>query len=79
MLVVRPMDSSRPTIIPECARVEFTRLRLGSHRLRVEAGRWSHNPRDQRYCKCAEVLQDKEHVLLHCPKTQIYEKNTHGY
>ena len=77
-LVVHPMYSSGPTIIPEWARVEFTRLRLGSHRLRVETGRWSCIPRDQRYYTCAEVLQDEEHVLLHCLKT-AYEKNTHGY
>ena len=50
-LVVHPMYSSRPTIIPEWARVEFTRLRLGSHRLRVETGRWSRIPRDQTYEK----------------------------
>ena len=32
----------------EHERIAFTRLRLGSHRLRIETGRWSRLPREER-------------------------------
>ena len=55
---------------PEYARLAATRLRLGSHRLQVETGRWSRIPRDQRTCSCPEgAVQDEHHVLIDCPLT----------
>ena len=48
--------------------IATSRLRLGSHSLRVETGRWSRTPRENRLCICGNV-QDEIHVLLHCPLT----------
>ena len=49
-------------------RIEFTRLRLSSHRLRIETGRWSRTPREQRTCNCdTGALQTEKHVLVECP------------
>ena len=53
---------------PEYARIAATRIRLGSHRLRIETGRWSRLPRDQCTCSCPQAaVQDEPHVLLDCP------------
>ena len=54
--------------IPERHRIAYTRIRLGSHRLRIETGRWSRLPLEQRTCPCGEI-QSEEHVLLKCPTT----------
>ena len=54
--------------IPEYARIDFTRLRTGSHRLKVETGRWSRIPRERRLCSCEkEEVQDEIHVIESCP------------
>ena len=54
--------------IPDYLRQSFTRLRLMSHELKVETGRWSRLPREERVCVCNnEVVQDEKHVLLACP------------
>ncbi len=56
--------------VPEYARVSFTRLRLSSHYLRVETGRWARLTREQRVCRCDKMsVQDEAHILLHCPIT----------
>jgi hypothetical protein len=56
-------------LIPERFRIAFTRLRLSSHRLRIETGRWSRLARDRRLCVCGHV-QDEKHVVEQCPLTQ---------
>jgi hypothetical protein len=56
--------------ISELARLAFTRLRLGSHYLRVETGRWSRVEHSQRLCACQGSVQTEEHVLLKCPLTE---------
>lgn len=54
--------------IPDFKRQAFTRLRLMSHSLKIELGRWSRIPRDARLCICSgNEVQDEEHVLLYCP------------
>ena len=55
--------------IPEVYRISFSRMRLSSHRLRIEVGRWSHLPREARLCPCGQI-QDECHVLRDCPLTQ---------
>ena len=54
--------------IPDYLRQSFTRIRVMSHDLKVETGRWSRLPRDERVCRCNnETIQDEKHVLLDCP------------
>ena len=49
--------------IPDYLRVSFTRLRLMSHNLKIETGRWSRLPREARVCTCNSV-QYKMNVTL---------------
>ena len=62
-------DIHNVTLIPEYLRVDFTRMRLSSHRLRIETGRWSRLPREQRLCRCG-AMQDEQHVLQDCALVQ---------
>lgn len=53
--------------IPDYMRQSFTRVRLMSHELKIETGRWSRTPREQRLCQCGTgVVQTENHVLLEC-------------
>ena len=60
---------SEKSNIPEYQRVAFTRLRLGSHNLMIERGRWSRIPTEDRKCVCGAV-QTEQHVLGECPLSQ---------
>ena len=65
----------RNVFVPEHMRISFTRLRVSSHRLRSETGRWSRIPMAERKCPCG-VIQSEEHVLLTCPLTaELRESN----
>ena len=57
-------------IIEDNLRMAFTRVRLCSHRLRSETGRWNRVPSDQRFCPHCnkQAIQNEEH-LLQCPAT----------
>ena len=57
---------SPAALIPEFQRIAFTRMRLSSHRLRIETGRWSRIARQDRLCVCGKDIQTEEHVLLRC-------------
>ena len=61
-------------VIPEFSRISFTRIRTSSHRLRIETGRWTRTPREQRLCTCGDI-QSEEHVLLNCPMSQELRSN----
>ena len=50
---------------PDNLRISFTRFRLSSHRLKIEVGRWSGKPREDRLCGCG-AIQDERHTLV-CP------------
>ena len=39
------------TYAKEHRRIEFTRMRIGAHRLRIETGRWSRTPGENRVCR----------------------------
>ena len=74
-LSVHPMYTSKN--VSELMRISTTRLRLGSHYLKIETGRWSRLERHLRLCPCGQV-QDETHVLLSCPhsdnlRTQYHE------
>ena len=60
-----PAVYHRLIFIPEHHRIAFTRFRVGSHRFRIETGRWSRTPREGRLCPCGEV-QDEIHVIKNC-------------
>ena len=57
--------------IPDYQRESFSRLRLMSHSLRIETGRWSRTPRQDRVCVCDGIqVQTERHVLLECPLSE---------
>ena len=49
-------------------RIAYSRMRLSSHRLRIETGRWNRppTPRELRVCPCGGGVQDEQHVLCEC-------------
>jgi hypothetical protein len=49
-------------------RIVVTKLRLSSHNLAVEKGRWSRIPFDGRLCSCGKV-QTEAHMIAECPST----------
>ena len=53
-------------------RKSLARLRLSSHNLCIETGRWTKptpTPRDHRFCYfCKDVVEDDLHFLFVCPK-----------
>ena len=58
--------------IDDNLRIAFTRIRICSHRLRSETGRWNRVPPDQRLCHLCEnpSVQNEEHILR-CPSTHL--------
>ena len=70
---INPLLSIHPVYIgchsiPEYQRVIFTRLRLSSHYLRIETGRWPipSVPREERLCPCNTGIQDESHMIECC-------------
>ena len=60
-------------------RVAMTRLRVSSHRLNIEAGRWSRpqvTPREERKCLICNKLEDEYHFLFECALYDS-ERNSH--
>ena len=56
--------------IPDHERTSFSRIRLISHNLKIETGRWSRIPREHRVCQCDDTqLQTEAHVLISCTLT----------
>ena len=66
-LAVHRMYSDRS--VREFERIDATRLRLSSHNLAIETGRWARIPRDERLCRCGPSMQTEEHVVCFCPYT----------
>ena len=57
--------------IPDYMRQSFSRVRLMSHDLKIETGRWSRTPREMRRCHCNGLnVQTEEHVLVNCVITR---------
>lgn len=52
----------------EYQRIATSRLRLSSHRLAIETGRWSRISQDQRLCTCGSI-QTENHVVCDCIRT----------
>ena len=72
---VHPMYTNVSVTINEHDRIAASRLRLSSHSLAIETGRWSRVARERRLCSCGEV-QTEEHVVCHCPRT-IHVRERH--
>ncbi len=47
-------------------RYSFARLKVSSHRLEIEAGRWNRKPVSNRTCILCEQLEDEYHFVLEC-------------
>ena len=65
-LSVHPLYSFNDSnVIEDNLRIAFTRVRLCSHRLRSETGRWSRIPSDQRFCPHCEGphIQNEDHIF----------------
>ena len=70
-LEVSDIYSRRKDLVPDHQRKALTQMRLSSHRLRVETGRWSGQARNARLCDCPlNEIQDERHVLTTCPHTE---------
>ena len=54
--------------IPEFKRITLTRLRLSSHNLKIETGRWKCPPLPLhlRLCQCGDYTQDEKHIIETC-------------
>ena len=52
-------------------------LRISSHRLRIETGRYDKIPRNERICENCTLNEtvDEIHFLLQCPKYNFQRKN----
>ena len=71
---------SPDSVLEDDLRIPFTRLRVSSHRLRIETGRWARPAidRERRLCTCGAV-QTEEHVVVECPLVQhLREKYSLG-
>ena len=65
-VTVSPMYAGKVLGIQDRDRVYTTRLRLSSHKLTLETGRWGRILREDRLCPCG-VIHTEEHVICHCP------------
>ena len=45
---------------------KFSRLRLSSHSMPIETGRWSRTLREERLCTTCNTLGDERHFIYHC-------------
>ena len=50
LYLVHPQVLYEDRLVPEYNRKAFTRLRLSSHKLKIETGRWSRIPKEARRC-----------------------------
>ena len=75
---LKPHTIYKNPTLPEHHRIGFTRMRLSSHHLRIETGRWSRIQRENRLCQCTQGIQTEEHVLLKCNKTAHLRENIEG-
>ena len=57
------------TDVTEKHRLTVSRIRLSSHNLAIERGRWNRTPREERKCSC-DAVQDEQHISDQCPNTQ---------
>ena len=54
--------------VNDLQRIKVSQLRLSSHDLAIEKGRWSRIPRERRTCECG-LVQTEKHVICDCVLT----------
>ena len=52
-------------------RASITRLRLGSHNLLIERGRWSNTMYEDRKCLLCDDIEDEYHFVVICVKFHV--------
>ena len=65
-LSVHPLYESTDRLGDDYLRISFSRFRLSSHRLKIETGRWTGIPQENRLCQCGQNIQTERHVLCDC-------------
>ena len=50
--------------------LKYVRLRLGSHYMPIETGRWRRIPRHDRKCTPCYTLGDERHCIYDCPEIE---------
>ena len=50
--------------------LKYVRLRLGSHYMPIETGRWRRIPRHDRKCTPCNTLGDERHYIYDCPEIE---------
>lgn len=66
------LRKSVPVKFQQC----ISKLRLSSHPLAIETGRYNNTPRTQRNCfSCKNYVEDEFHFILVCPVYIEYRKN----
>ena len=63
------------SLVPEHLRIAYSRMRLSSHHLKIESGRWARIPRENRSCPCGDGIQTESHVLCDCKLTDHLRRN----
>ena len=58
-------------------RILLSRFRTGSHNLRIESGRWSRLPREERMCRCGPHIQTLDHVVYSCNLLAEHRQHNH--
>ena len=62
-------------------RIALTKIRVSSHRLEIEMGRWARPERIEFYdrrCKLCNKLEDEFHFVLECPLYDDFRKQYIG-
>jgi len=58
-------------LLPRSLRIQFVKLRISVHSLRIQTGRYGRNniPRNERYCVCCNSrdIEDEFHFVCICP------------
>ena len=73
---------NRKTNVNEIERMSWTRLRLSSHSLAIEKGRWNRRgrgrlPIEERLCPCGQV-QTESHIIEECIMS-THIRQTHNF
>ena len=77
-LSVHPLYESKDRVSDDYLRISFSRFRLSSHRLKIETGRWTGIPQENRLCQCGQSVQTERHVLCDCALVN-HISNSFGY